>query len=71
MFLFVAQQWSPMTWTFMFIGMLLAILSVFVTFVIVLVRASRATDPARPRPMLIEHPGGGDASDAHHHPHAA
>lgn len=71
MYLFVAQQWSPMTWTLMFIGMVLAILSVFVTFVVVLVRASRATDEPRPRPTLVEHPGAADAPAAHDHPHAA
>ena len=67
----LAAQWSPMTWTLLFIGMVVAILSIFVTFVMVLVRASSATPP--PRPTLVGHTGDGEATPVaqHHHPHAA
>ncbi|HJQ06687.1 MAG TPA: hypothetical protein VJ872_14645 [Nocardioides sp.] len=60
-----------MTWTLLFIGMVVAILSIFVTFVMVLVRASSATPP--PRPTLVGHTGDGEATPVaqHHHPHAA
>lgn len=69
--MYVAANWSPMTWVLMFSCMALAILAVFVTFVIVLVRASNATPPPR-RTELVAHPGGGEAVDAaHDHPHAA
>ena len=69
--MYVAANWSPMTWVLMFSCMALAILAVFVTFVIVLVRAANATPPPR-RTELVAHPGGGeDAEVAHHHPHAA
>ncbi|GAB4009618.1 hypothetical protein [Nocardioides ultimimeridianus] len=68
--MYVAASWSPMTWVLMFSCMALAILAVFVTFVIVLVRAANATPPPR-RTELVAHPGGGEVDAAHDHPHAA
>jgi hypothetical protein len=72
MHLLVAQDWSPTTWALLFVGMVVAILAVFVTFVMVLVRAARPTPPPGARPDLVGHAGeGGGTTDAHHHPHAA
>ncbi|GAB3856439.1 hypothetical protein GCM10028801_13410 [Nocardioides maradonensis] len=70
MFVLTTEQWSPMTWTLLFAVMATAILSVLVTFVVVLVRASGSAPPSRPN--LVGHDGDNRATDVeHHHPHAA
>lgn len=70
--LYLAANWSPMTWALMFSCMAVAILAVFVTFVAVLVRESRATPPPRQvpqptAPTVVPSEQGPDE----HHLHAA
>jgi hypothetical protein len=65
----LAQDFSPTTWVFLFIGMVCAILSIFVTFVMVLVRAARAIDPPRPGTHPADTTGDQRATVTHLHHH--
>ena len=68
MYLLAANEFSPTTWTLLFIGMVCAILSIFVTFVMVLVRAGRREDPPRPGMTPLDATGGhATVTHIHHH----
>lgn len=77
MYLLATQEWSATTWTLLFVALTCAILSVLVTFVLVLVRASRATDPPQRGETSADATRGRAAEVAHldrrhrHHWHAA